>query len=377
MPDGTHQPLEHGNRKASIEAAHALNRVLRPSGAIVERVLSRPARPTIKNPLMIQVVDEFISDWLPEQNYSQRSLQERLIKLNKYRETWPHAVVGSLDTFAIAQFLRPLTSASAKQHRILLDQLFRFAASRGYSTQRPMIDIERRKSERRKRARHTWEGYLQIYEACPQWLKNACDAGLYSLQRRSDLVAINVEQQIDLKARTIRILQQKSRNYDKPVYIDIIMGDELYKAVMASVWSGINCPFLVHHRPVRITKQMRESRLHPFAVPARYLTDEYSKVRDRVGCYNHLPVLQRPGFHSIRALGIWLYTKAGYSDDYIMALAGHANERMKSHYTEGHERPAPLKVSADLSLSKVDLTNIDWETDLSKPLLQLADHNSE
>lgn len=118
---------------------------------------------------------------------------------------------------------------------------------------------------------------------------------------------------------------------------------------------------------------MREARLHPFAVPADYLTREYSRIRDEAGCYNHLPKLQRPGTHSIRALGIWLYTKAGYSDEYIMALAGHAAEKMKAHYFEGHEKPAPVKVSADLSLSRVDLSSIDWETDLSRPLLKLAD----
>jgi|SRR5690625_521575 len=236
-----------------------------------------------------------------------------------------------------------------------------------------MADIERRKPERRKRARHTWDGYLAIYEASPQWLKNAQDAALYSLQRRGDLVSINIESQVDIKAKTLRVLQQKSRNYDAPVYLDIAMGDELYKAVMASVWSGINCPYLVHRRPLRSTKSEREAKPHPFAVLPDYLSKAYSKVRDEVGCYNHLPKIQRPGFHSIRALGIWLYHRAGYPDDYVMALAGHATQQMKARYIEGHEKPEPVKVSAGLSLSGIDLKDINWETDLSKPLKVLAD----
>lgn len=377
MPDNSLAPLAHGDEKASIEAAHALNRALRPSGSIVERILQTPPKITTKNPLFVEAINDFEQEWIPIQNYSARSLDERRIKLNQYRREWPHKRISDLDTFVVATFLRKCTASASRQHRILLDQIFRYSASRGLSTQRPMIDIEKRRSERRKRARHTWDGYEAIYNASPQWLKNACDAALYSLQRRSDLVAINIDEQIDLKARSIRILQQKSRNYDKPVYIDIVMGEELFKAVMASVWSGITCPYLIHHRPTRITKQMRDSRPHQFAVTADYLTRAYSEVRDSVGCYDHLPKLQRPGFHSIRALGIWLYTKAGYSDEYIMAIAGHANEKMKAHYTEGHEKPAPLRVNAELSLTGVDLKNIDWETDLSKPLLKLADSAGE
>lgn len=373
MPDRSLAPLAHGDEKASVEAAHALNRALRPSGSIVDRILQTPAKRAVKNPLLADVIAQFESEWLPTQNYSEQSLDIRKIKLKQYRREWPHKFIGDIDTFTIAQFLRGCTASAARQHKILLEQLFRYAASNGFETQRPMLDIERRKIESRKRVRHTWDGHRAIYEASPQWLKNAIDAALYSLQRRSDLVAINIDEHIDLKTKTIRVLQQKSRNYDQPVFIDITTGTELYKAIMSSVWSGINCPYLVHHRPKRITKQMREARLHPFAVPADYLTRAYSEVRDKVGVYNHLEKIERPGLHSVRALGIWLYTKAGYSDEYIMALAGHATEKMKAHYVEGHERPEPVRVNADLSLAGVDFSNINWETDLSKPLLQLAD----
>jgi integrase len=178
---------------------------------------------------------------------------------------------------------------------------------------------------------------------------------------------------IDLKARTIRVLQQKSRNYDQPVYIEIKMGEELFDAVMRSVWSGINCPYLIHMRPTRIYKAAREAKPHPFAVLPDYLTKAYSKVRDEIGVYDHLPAAQRPGIHSLRALGIWAYHKAGYSDEYIMALAGHATEAMKAHYIEGHEKPKPITVNADLSLSGVDFSDVNWETDLSPKLKQLAE----
>lgn len=253
MPDGSLAPLAHGDEKASVAAAHALNRALRPSGSIVERLLSAPPRPIGKDPQFVDVTHDFECEWISEQNYSKRSLDERMIKLRQYRRQWPHERVSEIDTYTMGQYLRSCTPRAARAHRILLDQIFRFAASNGYQTSRPILDIERRKIGGRQRVRHTREGYFETYKACPQWLKNACDAALYSLQRRSDLVAINIDEQVDMKARTIRILQEKTENYDKPVFIEIGMGDELFEAVKSSVWSGINCPYLVHQRPKRIT----------------------------------------------------------------------------------------------------------------------------
>ncbi|WP_020208986.1 tyrosine-type recombinase/integrase [Gilvimarinus chinensis] len=372
IPKGKRLPLEHGNERVSLEAAHALNRKLLKSGTVVDKAMAKASRPVSRNPPLIEVLDQFEQAKLTGSNYSERSLKERLMKIRRYRREWPHTRVGQIDTHTIAMFLRQLSPESARQHRVLLDQIFTWAESEGFTTLRPMVVIERPRQQRRKRARHTWEGHKRIYDASPDWLKRAIKIALYSLQRRSDLCDITTNN-IDMKEHTIEILQQKSRNYDKPVFIKIKMGDDFRQAVLDCIWSGIDCPYLLRHNPGRITKTMRESKPHPFYVKPDYLTRAYSDVRDELGIYDHLPKSQRPGIHSLRALGIWLYTKAGYSDEYIMALAGHASERMKTHYYDGHEKRTAKLVNADLSLDSVNLENIDWETDLSPKLKKLAE----
>jgi len=376
MPDGTHEPLLHGDRQGSLEAAIALNQALRPSGSVVERIINTPRKIDSKNPLLIEVLDRFEAEWLAEQSYSARVLQDRKQRINRYRAEWPHKTIGEMDTFVIAQFLRQFSAEAALKHRQVLEPLFRFAASNGLETTNPILNLEKRKIPSRKRARHTWAGHQAIYDAAPDWLKRAISIALYSLQRRSDLVAINIKEQINMSDRSMRILQQKSRNYDKPVFIDISMGEELYRAVQSAIKSDVPCPYLIHYRPIKIKDDARDAKPHPFAVTPSYLSKAYSKIRDSVGVYNHLPAIERPGFHSLRALGIWLYTKAGYPDDYIMALAGHATEKMKAHYAEGHEKPKPVKVSAGLALNAVDFSEVTWETDLSKPLLSIIDSNT-
>lgn len=371
MPDGTLEPLIHNDEAASIQAAIALNNALRPSGNIVDRILNRPPRQELKNPPLSHVIKEFECEWLEKQGFSIKYLAARRSKLRQYERHWPTTMIGDVDTFEAAQFLKPLTPEAARQHHSLLKQLYQYAASNGYETQRPMVDIERKKQQKRQRARHTWEGHIATYEASPPWLKIAIDAALKSLQRRSDLVGIDIDRDIDLKNRTIRILQHKTLNYDEPVYINIAMGQELYDCVLASRFSGINCPMLIHHKQ-RITRSASKNKPHPFAVTSDYLTRAYSKVRDEVGIYNHLDKAKRPGLHSLRALGIFAYSKAGYPDPYILALSGHADKKMKDIYFEGHEKKKPVTVNADLNFKDLDLSSVDWETELSPALLKIV-----
>ena len=378
-PDGGKKiPLHKfaSSREEAVQLAHVMNIELGSKTTLIEQLMERiapkPAAPTTSNPLMIEVLALFEAEWLPERGLKPGTLKQRIIKLNQYRSHWPHERIEDISPFLVKQFTKQFSVEAERQHLIFLKQIFDFAESNGFKTQRPMQVVQKRKQQKRKRARHTWEGYKAIYDACPQWLKNACDAALYTLQRRADLVAIRIKEQIDMEARTIKILQAKSENYDKPVFIEIAMGDDLFKAVRSSISSEVLCPFLIHHQQRQTTKT-RKAKAHPFAVTPDYLTRAYTEVRDRVGVYNHLPILERPGFHSIRALGIWLYTKAGYSDEYIMALAGHATETMKARYTAGHEKREPLKVAAGLDLSAVDLRSVNWQTDLSKSLRSIVD----
>lgn len=376
MPNGDLEPLKHGDRQASIEAAIALNKALcETSSSVVDRILNKPVKPTNRNPSFITACSDFESEHLEKQDIAPRTLKNRRARLKKYKEQWPVERTGDIDTFEVAQFLREQSPEAARQHIIVLNQLWNFIASEGFQTQRPMEQIEKIKQPKRKRARHTWEGHRAIYDASHEWLQVAIDAALYSLQRRSDLVTINIDKDIDLKKHTITVLQQKSQYYDEPVYIDIKMGRALLETIRRSKMSGINCPYLIHYRPGNITKKARDAKLHPFAVTADYLSKQYAKVRDEIGVYDHLPKAQRPGFHSLRALGIFLLVKAGHSNEYVMALAGHADERMKAHYYEGHEKQQPIEVASDIDINfdDLDMSDIDWAT--LNPQLQVLAGN--
>ncbi|MDZ5436566.1 hypothetical protein T3H00_28385 [Pseudomonas fluorescens] len=68
--------------------------------------------------------------------------------------------------------------------------------------------------------------------------------------------------------------------------------------------------------------------------------------------YDHVPARERPTFHEIRALGSWLYEQQNFPTEYILALMGHADEKMTRHYQEGHDEKKIeyLEVGAELAL---------------------------
>ncbi|KEZ75927.1 tyrosine-type recombinase/integrase, partial [Salinisphaera hydrothermalis] len=94
----------------------------------------------------------------------------------------------------------------------------------------------------------------------------------------------------------------------------------------------------------------RKAKPHPFALTLDYLSKAFSAARDKAGAYDHLPIKQRPTLHELRAFGIHLYRAAGFDDDYIGALSGHAGKKMVDHYAKDHEENKPVIVRADLAI---------------------------
>ena len=342
------------DRKDAIEAAVQLNAVLRPSGNIVERVLNQKPKPNIPLDNLNKLIDEFIHHYLPEKNYAESTMLQKLKQLDIYRNHWGTLSVADITTSDIVDFLNPLTSNAYIKHQGTLTQLFTFSIHQNYRDTNPVTVTMTKTAPKKKREEHTLEGWNIIRDNAPDWLQRAMDIALLSLQRRSDLTSLHTSH-VNLQNRTIEILQDKTRNYANPVYIEIQMGDELFDAIKGCYQSGIHCPYLIHYRPLKMSRADQDAKVHPFAVTPSHLTKTFGKVRDESGAYDHLPKGTRPTLHDARGLGAWLYEKSGYSEEYIMALTGHTSKKMLRHYIDGHEAPKPVKVSADLSVKGIDL----------------------
>lgn len=356
MPAGYLPKLEPlgTNRKDAIEAAIILNQTLRPAGDIAAKIINRKAAPppVAAVPLdnMTKLIRKFQTHYLPDKSYAESTLDEKNYKLEAYIKKFGSRSCNSITVTEIAEYLDAHAPSAYIKHRELLVELMGYAVHQGYRQDNPAAVTMKKAAPTRERQKHTLEGYQKTYAAAPDWLKRAMDIALRSIQRRGDLTRLRFDA-IDLHAGTIDILQRKTRNYKNPINIRIQMGDELKEAVLACVNSGIPCPYLIHYRPERMKQNIREAKLHPFAVTDEHLSKMFSKWRDIAGAYDHIPKPLRPGFHDLRGLGAYLYEKAGFPSEYIQALAGHASKAMTDHYIAGHETPLPVTVNANLTLN--------------------------
>jgi integrase len=371
MPDGCLESLGK-KRSEAIEAAAILTTALRPAGDLVTKILAASSvKSNSRNPLFSQVLTDYVASSLntalDEGKLSKATYRLKVMVVNEYVNNLGHLKIQDITAFDLANYLKNRTGNTQAKHIALLNRVFKYAISScGYINNNPVSQLIAKEPAKRKRKRHTLEGLHKIRAVCPEWLQRAIDIALYSLQRRGDLVNLHIDDHIAKEQKTIRVLQEKTKNYANPVFIEISAGDSLWKAIDSSIKSEIPCPYLVHFRPTRIKATDRDVKPHPFAVLPDYLTKAFKKYRDLSGAYDHLKPNERPTFHSIRALGIMLYFKAGFSIDYIMSLAGHADEKTTQLYIDGHEKKRAVKVSAGLDLSKVEMSEIDW-LDVSLP----------
>ncbi len=73
---------------------------------------------------------------------------------------------------------------------------------------------------------------------------------------------------------------------------------------------------------------------------------EFSKLRDLLQLYLDIEDRrERPGFHGIRSLAIYLHDKQAKDEKITMNRAAHSDLGMTQHYKEGHEKFKPVPPS--------------------------------
>lgn len=332
FPDGKTKGLGSDQAQA-FAVADALNAHFK-ADAVAKAL--KPRR-SARNPLIADAISAFQSSWVKKKTYSDRSRSEIRIRLEGYKKSWDGLTVQEVELGDLADLLNECTPNTYPKHRTQLTQLWQYFASQGWApTNIAMQTMPPAETPTKVRRRHDAEQFWQIHnaETTPTWLKQAMRLGLYTLQRESDLVGMQRAHVKDNCA--IRVAQAKTLNYKEPVVLNIVLEGEALETLRECLASDIPCPNLIHRRPQRMTARKKQSKTHPFAVTAKYLSKAFTKARDACGAYADLAPEERPTFHEIRSLGEWLYLEQGFSKEYVMALGGWADERMLTHYSIGH-----------------------------------------
>lgn len=238
---------------------------------------------------------------------------------------------SELNTHALANYLRSLgTDHQRKRYRGRLVELFDTAVYEGWRDDNP-ARVFRRYSPKIRRERLTLKAFEAIRSVASVWVQNAMDLALQTLQRREDLVRLRWA---DIDADVLKIEQGKTGRR-----LAIHVRSEL-REVLQRCRDRVVSPYVIHRLPekARPTGSRAVARDHHTQVLPEQLTRASGAAFNASG----LSVTferTRPTFHEIRSLGIALYLRAGWSEENVQVLAGHADAAMTRHYMEGHEAP--------------------------------------
>lgn len=107
-----------------------------------------------------------------------------------------------------------------------------------------------------------------------------------------------------------------------------------------------SCPFIIHRKKRYHNVNYSDEFEHPWQLKSDYLSKQFSKLRDSLDIYLDIEDRkQRPGFHEIRSLAIYLHDKQAKDERATMARAAHSDMKMTQCYKEGHDKYKRLSPS--------------------------------
>ncbi|WP_163834672.1 phage integrase Arm DNA-binding domain-containing protein [Spartinivicinus ruber] len=331
------------DRRKAQAAARMLNARLMKGAGLVETVMG------MNTATVSQAIERFQEEYLPTRHLKPGSLdnmEQRLRRLNSDLGKMP---LRQLDVPTVADYLdENFERDSYVQHRSVLNQVLRFAVTKGLMKENPVpTTINKKRVKQRKRL--TLVQFKTIYQQAKPWLKIALELALITLQRRGDLVELQYK---NIKDGKLFLIQQKTEKWGDAAYLAIELSPKLQALIHLTKQSGLDSPFIIHRKPHHKSSCHIRNK-HWTYVTGDTLSREFSKVRDSLDEFKGMPAASKPTFHEIRALGGYLYEKHGFPKDYIRALMGHTEEYMTNHYLEGHtERWTHVSAELNIDLLK-------------------------
>lgn len=191
-----------------------------------------------------------------------------------------------------------------------------------------------REIAKKKRQRLSEKDFVLMLNAAKQdpklhWLYVAMSL---SLQTTHGVLEISRMKYSDVIDNHLRVHRQKVQDNENS-RVEIPISSEILRILKESR-SNFASPYIVH-RIGRYRGTISEGCDHPLQVSSKYISRGFSKLRDQLGICKNMPKNERPTFHEIRALSIYLYKKRLKIDP--MQRAAHSKAETTDKYAKGHE----------------------------------------
>jgi len=316
-----------GKDKAkAFAAAKKLNALLIPGNDLVGRVLT-------PGETVADAIKVFRADDIPGRKWAPKTAEVYESVIRRIEAGLGATPVAEVTVKACATFIREVTESerARQQFRLVLGWILACAVEEGWIDTNPAL-ATRKFSHTRKRERLTIDDYRKIWDAAPQWVRNAMDLSLLTLLRREDVISARFA---DVRDGALWVVPSKTEGSTN-VRLQIETTGSLAD-LLARCRDAVVSPYLIHRLPekARPSNMRAKDREHHTQVLPEQLSRAFATARDAAGINADNP----PTFHEIRSLGGALLKEAGWTNEQIQALMGHSNVAMTEHYLGGHEAP--------------------------------------
>ena len=339
--DGRRFGLGRDKRKANAVARQA-NAQLMGDQDLLGEILG-------KNDITLsEMIDHYRGEILTEKDLAAQTRRNTEYRLARFQQDLGERIVSQLDVGQLAAYLDQFERDSYVKHRGQMIDLFRYAKRKGYfpDTRDNPAELTYAKTDYGKdRRRMTLDQYRAIHEQAPHWMRIAMELAIVTLQGRYEVCHMRYD---DIQDGQLYVVREKTKKNEWG-YLRIPISPALEDIIRRSRDEVIS-PFIVHRAPAR--RKRAANKQHWTQLTLNDFSAKFRAVRDTVPDIATMARNERPTFHEIRALGSWLYERAGYEREYVQALMAHGDEKMTAHYQAGHEQKW-VNVRADLDLAAV------------------------
>lgn len=330
-----------GSDKAKAQAAaRILNAKLLTAGeSLVDRVLG------VGDKDMNYLIDRYRNEHLPTKKLAAGTAKQYRYRLDRLQEDLGATSVQGHTVESVANYLdENFKKDPYIKHRNMLGELFRFAMLKGLRDNNPATTTYSKADVAKERQRMTLDQYQRLHAVAPHSLKIAMEIALVTLLGRHEVCNLKYT---DEKDGALFVVRQKSQKNEWS-HLRIEITPQLADIIRRSREDRLVSPYIVHFRPYRV-KQSQDTD-HWTQYSLNHFSRVFRLLRDSSGIFDDIPKEQRPTFHEIRALGAWLYEKAGYDTEYVQQLMAHGDAKMTEYYQSGHEKKW-VNVRAELDLN--------------------------
>lgn len=265
------------------------------------------------------LLDKFISDYLPLKEYAPSTLKGVLTKVKKLKSQFAGKRLQEITVLTLKDYLEPFTPHSRKHNRLLWIEIYKYAISEGLANTNLAERTLALKIPKRQRNRLTINQYKKIHKIAPEWFQIAMDAALLTLQRREDLVNIKHS---DFDSGTLSLIQNKTGTG-----LRITANSALESVFKRSMHTDIHSPYLLHKKPEKVRREYIKMKNHWTQITPEMLTRKFKELRDEV-------LESTTTWYEIKSLGGRMLIEQGNDARFVQMLMGHAKPSTTQIYLD-------------------------------------------